>query len=106
MDTKVRELIICHWMHHPRADIEHFYIKRENGGRGLIQLELAYKTTTIELKKYLNTTTDWMLQLVKTHNKQKKKNSIIKERDKFAKQLEFTLKEIYIKDRAIKATKI
>ena len=53
-------------MHHPRADIVHLYIKRENGGRGLIQLELTYKTTTIGLKKYLDTTTDWILQLVNT----------------------------------------
>ena len=58
MDTKVRKLMICQRMHHPRVDIEHLYIKRENGGRGLIQLELTNKTTTTRLLKYLDTTTD------------------------------------------------
>ena len=72
MDTKVRKLITSHRMHHPRADIEHLYIKRENGERGLIQAELTYEITTIGLKKYLDTTTDWMLQLSNTHEKEKK----------------------------------
>ena len=31
--------------------MERFYIKRENGGRDLVQLELTYKTTIIGLKK-------------------------------------------------------
>ena len=42
-------------MYHPRADIEHLYIKRENGGRGFIQQELSYKATTTGWKKYLET---------------------------------------------------
>ena len=45
-------------MHHPRADIERLYIKRKNGGRGLIQLELIYKITIIRLNKYFDATTD------------------------------------------------
>ena len=36
MDTKVKKQITCHRMHHSTADIEHLYIKRENGRRGLI----------------------------------------------------------------------
>ena len=39
-------------MYHPRADIERLHIKRENVGRGLIQLELTNNTTTKRLKKY------------------------------------------------------
>ena len=49
MDTRVRKLITCHRLHHSRADIECPYVKRENSGRGLIQLELTNKTTTIWL---------------------------------------------------------
>ena len=30
MDTKVRKLTTCHRMHHPRANIECFYVRREN----------------------------------------------------------------------------
>ena len=58
MVTKVRKLISNHRKHHPRANIERLYIKRENGGRSLIQLELANKRTSIGLKKYLDTRTD------------------------------------------------
>ena len=76
MDTKVRKLITCHRMYHPRGDIKHYHIKRENGKR-LIQPELTYKTITIGSKKYLDIT-DWMLQLVNTHEKQKKKKKFNK----------------------------
>ena len=58
-DVKVRKLITCYRMHHPRADTEHSNVKRENGERGFILLELTNKITTIGLKKYLDTTTDW-----------------------------------------------
>ena len=46
-----------------------------------------------------------MLQLVNTHEKQKKKYSISKESNKFAKQLGFTAKKIGIKDKPIEAVK-
>ena len=35
----------------PGADMKRLSIKRENGGRGFIQLELTNKTTTIGFKK-------------------------------------------------------
>ena len=58
MDIKVRKLITCNRIYHPLADLERLPIMRENSGRGLIQLELANKTTTRILKKYLYTTRD------------------------------------------------
>ena len=73
MDAKVMKLITCHRKHHPRTDIERLYIRRENGGRGLIQQEMTNKTTTIGLKKYLDSIIDWRLQLVNTHENQKTK---------------------------------
>ena len=45
MNTKVRKPITCHRMHYLKADKECVYIKRENGGKGLIQLEFTNKTT-------------------------------------------------------------
>ena len=53
MDTKFRKLITCYRMHCPRADIQCLYVKSENGRKGLIQLELTYKTIPIGLKKYV-----------------------------------------------------
>ena len=72
MDVNLRKLITSHRMHQLRADVERLYVKRENGGRGLIQLELIYKTTTIGLKENLDTTTDWMRQLVKKNTREAK----------------------------------
>ena len=78
MDTKDKKLITCHRMLHPRANVERLYVQRENGGWGLVLLELTNKTTTIDCKKFLNTTTDWMLQLVNIHEKQKKNIQFVK----------------------------
>ena len=50
-------------MHHTRADIERPNLKRENGGRNLMQQKLISKSTA---------KTDWMLQLENTREKQKK----------------------------------
>ena len=52
MDAKVRKILTCHRIHHPRADIECLYIKRENGV--LIQLDWTNKITTIGFKDYYN----------------------------------------------------
>ena len=43
-------------MHHPNSDLVRPYLPRTEGGRGLIQLDLSYKTTTICLDKYLKET--------------------------------------------------
>ena len=34
-------------MHHPKADIDRLYVKRKEGGRGLVQVEAAYKAEII-----------------------------------------------------------
>jgi hypothetical protein len=41
-------------MHHPKADIDRLYVKRKEGGRGLSQIEAAYKTEIINIAEYLN----------------------------------------------------
>ena len=41
-------------MHHPRADIDRLYVKRK-GGRGLVQIEAAYKAEIMNIAEYLNT---------------------------------------------------
>ena len=87
MDTRIRKLMTCNRMHHPKADIDRLYIPRTEGGRRMIQLELSLKTTTIGIQKYLETTKDWMLQLVHIHEQSKKFHSIKKESTKFAKEL-------------------
>ena len=56
-------------------------------GAGMIQLELSLKTATIGLQRYLETTKDWMLQLVNTHEETKRMHSVKKESSKFAVEL-------------------
>jgi hypothetical protein len=59
------------------------YLPRVERGRGLIQIEFTYKTTTIGLDIYLTSTEDPLHQLVKHHEDRKKIFSIQKEAAKF-----------------------
>ena len=72
MDTKIGKLLTCNRMHHPKADIERLYVPRHEGGRGLMQIEMNFKSATIGLHKYLSTTNDWMLRLVLLYDVGKK----------------------------------
>ena len=55
-------------MHHPKADIDRLYVKRKEGGRGLVQVEAEYKTEIINIAEYLNTNykEDQFVNIVKT----------------------------------------
>ena len=76
IDTKIRKLLTCYKMHHPKADKDRLYLPGSERDRSLLQTELTYKTTTIGLQKYLQTTKDWMMDLVKKHENSKKLYSI------------------------------
>jgi D-mannonate dehydratase len=43
-DRKTRKMLTMYKMHHPKADIDQLHVKRKGGGRGLVQVEVAYKT--------------------------------------------------------------
>ena len=87
MDTKTRKLMTAHKMHHPRADVDRLYLPRKEGGRGLIQLETSYITTTIGLQVYIQTTNDWMMKLVHKHECTKNIHSITGEAELFKRRL-------------------
>ena len=77
LDRKARKLLTMERMHHPRADVDRMYLPRNKGGRGLIQLEIAYKTATIDPDAYLNTAkNDPLLVIAKKHEKAKTKYSV------------------------------
>jgi hypothetical protein len=48
-------MLTMYKMHHPRADIDRLYVKRKEGGRGVVQVEAAYKREIINIAEYLNT---------------------------------------------------
>lgn len=52
-----------------------------------MQTKLTYKTTTLGLHKYLQTTKDWKTEMVRKHENSKKLDSITKERWNYVKEL-------------------
>ena len=74
-------------MHHPKSNIDRLYLQRNNGGRGLTHLENFYKSSTIGLFHYLSNTEDWVLKLVHLRESSKKLHSIVKETNKFPREL-------------------
>ena len=42
-------------MHRRKADKDRLYVKRKEGGRGLLQIEATYKAEVISIAEYLNT---------------------------------------------------
>jgi hypothetical protein len=77
-------------MHHPKADIDRLYVKRKEGGRGMVQAEAAYKVAIIKTAEYLNTNykEDQFVNIVKNHEStQPNMNSIIKSAAKIIEKL-------------------
>ena len=74
--TKTRKLLNMHKMLHPKADVERLYIPRKDGGRGLIDVETAFKTATIGLDYYLKHKEEQYPKQVLEHERSKAKNSI------------------------------
>ena len=47
-------MLTMYIMHHPKADIDRLYGKRKEGGRGLVQVEAAYKAEIINIAEYIS----------------------------------------------------
>ena len=92
IDTKTRKLLNMHKMLHPKADVERLYIPRKDGGRGLIDVETAFKTATIGLDHYLKHKEGQYPKQVLEHERSKAKNSISKNATKFKREV--TMPEI------------
>ena len=58
VNTKIRKLLTIYRIHHPKSDINRFYLPRKEGGRGLVQLELSLKMSIIGIDTYLNNAND------------------------------------------------
>ena len=43
IDGKTGKMLTMYKIHHPKADIDRLYVKRKEGGRGLVKAEAAYK---------------------------------------------------------------
>jgi hypothetical protein len=69
IDRKTRKMLTMYKIHHPEADIDRLHVKRKEGGRGLVQVEAAYKAEIINTAEYLNTKykEDQVVNIVKVH---------------------------------------
>ena len=54
IDRKTRKMLTMYKMHHSKADTDRLYENRKEGGRGLLQIEAAYKAEIINIAEYLN----------------------------------------------------
>ena len=72
LDRKTRKFLTMTKMYHPKADADRLYIPRKAGGRGLVQLEITCKTTTIALNTYLKNKDDYLLKIARDHDCGKK----------------------------------
>jgi len=53
-DRKTRKMLKMYKMYHPKADTDKPYVKRKEGGRGLVQVEAAYIAEIVNIAQYLN----------------------------------------------------
>jgi len=67
LDRKTRKLLTIHGQHHPKADVDNFYVPRKQGGRSLMQLEAAHAVEITKLVEYVDMKEDPLIQVVRTH---------------------------------------
>ena len=48
-DKKTRKMLTMYKKHHPKADKVKLYVKRKEGGRGLVQIKATYKAEIINI---------------------------------------------------------
>lgn len=86
LDRKIRKLQIsknkC-----PKANVDRLYLPRGNGRRGMMQIELFSKTSTIAINRSLFSTEEWILWLMRKRKNSKWSHSIVKEACNFARKL-------------------
>ena len=87
IDTKTRKLLNMQKMLHPKADVERLYIPRKDGGRGLIEVETAFKTATIGLYHYLKHNDRRYPKQLLEHDRFKAIKSIIMNATKFKREV-------------------
>ena len=64
LDRKTRKLMTMYGAQHPKADVDKLYLKRCDGGRGLIGVEDCVQAEVNSLDKYLSVSEEKMLKEV------------------------------------------
>jgi hypothetical protein len=95
-------------MRYPKADIYGLYVKGKEGGRGLSQIEAAYKTEIINIEEYLNKKykEDQFVNIIRSHgSSQPHMNSIVKAAAKIIDELSQSNEKNDMKQDGIQNTK-
>jgi len=101
-----RKMLTMYKMHHPKADTDRLYVKRK-GGRGLVQIEAAYKAEIIDIAEYHNTNykKDQFVNIFKSQEStQQNMNSIIKTAAKITEELSQPNEKSDVKQDGVKHT--
>ena len=77
LDRKTRKLLTIHVQHHPKADVDRLYVRRKQGGRGLMQLEAAHAVEITKLMEYVDRKEDPLIQVVRTHQHKTRQETFI-----------------------------
>jgi len=75
IDQNMRKRVIIEGIHHLKVDVNRFYIKRQNGGHGLVEVASAYNAAIVGLSKYIKQGQDRLTKLVQDYNAGKTKYS-------------------------------
>jgi len=86
-ERKIRKVLTMYKLRNPKGDIDRVYVKRKEGGRGLLQIEVTHKAEITDIAEYLNTKyiEDQFANIVESHeSNQPNMNSTITVAAKFA----------------------
>ena len=64
IDIKTRKILTSNALFHPRANVARLYLKRKDGGRGLISVEQCVKSEENSLWDYVSTSQEQLLKIV------------------------------------------
>ena len=92
LDRKTRKMLTMYGAHHPKADVDRMYLRRGEGGRGLIGVEDCVRIEIDSLEKYLQNSKEELLTAV-NRNDAFGVNKYGKGKDKVQKEHETAYKE-------------
>ena len=67
VDVETRKMLTMHGAFHRKSNVDRLYLKRKDGGRGLISVFDCVKLEEENLLKYVTDSDEWMLQKVLEH---------------------------------------
>lgn len=79
IDRKTRKLLTSGKIHHPKDNVDRIYMRRLDGGRGLLELEEAFETAIMGLSEYIKEEKDELVKIIKKQDEARAKYSITKE---------------------------